>query len=273
MTGVDSRESGDWSEWVPTSRLGSSAEDRVALWLSESNVPFKVQRQFPGLVGVCGKPLRFDFSIWIHGYPEILLEYQGPYHDFLGEHNMGVIGYEHDRRKQRYALWSGLPLIYLYIGLPPELERQVLMEWIDWQKMLWNQRRERVDMLREDGGCYDGVRTREPYTTGNSINTARRALLFDLRQEHDVVDYEIRQLRIFIGRLRATKHALQQSKVFLRGVGALNSPASSGVCHDGSESSEIPGTVLQPVAVVDDARGVLPVVLRKRKASTINIIC
>ena len=197
---------GTWCEYNPNVKLGSSAEDRVAAWLTEGGIDFKVQREFPGLLGVCGKPLRFDFSLWFDGYPEILLEYQGPYHDYLGSNDMGLIGYEHDRRKHNYALFAKIPLIQLYIGLPPEIERQALFGYIDWQKMLFDQRREHEGMICEDLlHCRFVVNSSE---NAVSRHLEKQRILACLREEHDVLVYEIGQLRLFIERLRVLKQGL-----------------------------------------------------------------
>jgi len=198
---------GTWNEYVVGAKLGSSAEDRIALWLHESGMNFKVQREFPGLVGVCGKPLRYDFSLWFDGYPEILLEYQGPYHNYLGCNEMGLIGYEHDRRKQNYALFKKLPLIQLYIGLSHEVERQALFGYINWQKALFDQRQNHEGMMHEDLWHQSCV-----LNSGENVAIARHVekqrILACLREEHDVLVYEIRQLRVFIDRLRILKQEL-----------------------------------------------------------------
>lgn len=212
---------GTWSEYVFGGKLGSSAEERIALWLHESGIDFKVQREFPGLVGVCGKPLRFDFSLWFNGYPEILLEYQGPFHNYLGSNEIGLIGYEHDRRKQNYALFKKLPLIQLYIGLSHEVERQALFGYINWQKALFHQRQNHEGMVHEDLLHCRFVPAALDSSETIARHVEKQRILACLREEHDVLVYEIGQLRVFIERLRVVKQGLLMKSL------VKNVPASS----------------------------------------------
>ena len=247
----DSKTKGTWVEWTMGLKLGSKAEERVALWLNESGFNFKVQRQFPGLLGVNGQPLRFDFSVWIKGYPEFLLEYQGPYHNCLGVNGTGLVGFEHDKRKQLFSMHTGLPLIFVYIGLPLDVERQVLMGYIAWQQVLFDQRREHAGMTCEDRVS---ISVDAAMLIQSPRQLEKQRVLDFLREEHDVLVYEIHQLRACIERLRLSKHALILSY----------SKAQS--------KSSVNGTISPPRGEIVNSDGAMTTCCRKRRTIGIDIV-
>lgn len=131
--------------------------DRIAALLSSLNVRFERETQFPGLYGVFGGLLAFDFYI-----PSIslLLEYQGPQHyathfglrggngeSSVRVHELKMLSQqEHDTRKRRFCLEQGLILVEIPPGLTCTTERAFLTECIAY----WTSYKERLLMSRED---------------------------------------------------------------------------------------------------------------------------
>lgn len=85
----------------------SKGESHIAHYLTMANIDYEVHRSFCDLKGVGGKALTFDFYI---PHQNILIEYQGAYHD--GNANNQTQEQferqkEHDRRKRAYAQSQG----------------------------------------------------------------------------------------------------------------------------------------------------------------------
>lgn len=92
----------------------SKGEKQISKWLETSQISYKPQITFDGLIGVKGGNLSYDFYL-----PElnILIEYQGQYHD-------GTVSnqteedfkkqQEHDRRKREYANDHNIKLLEIW---------------------------------------------------------------------------------------------------------------------------------------------------------------
>lgn len=95
----------------------SHGERRMSKWLIEHDVDFVPQQSFPGLVGVRGCPLRFDF--YLPKY-KLCIEVDGPQHYEWIPGMMTKEAFldlqEHDRRKAVYCASHGLQLIRVKIS-------------------------------------------------------------------------------------------------------------------------------------------------------------
>lgn len=94
----------------------SKGEKRIELFLIENNLLYDPQKTFVGLFGINKGSLSYDF--YLSDY-NILIEYQGEYHDGKGSKN----GFtkrnlkkqqEHDRRKKEYAEQNGIKLLEIW---------------------------------------------------------------------------------------------------------------------------------------------------------------
>lgn len=97
---------------VRCSRTYSYGEDIIATYLQDNGLEYILHKTFDDLKGVGGKSLSYDFYI---PQRNILLEYQGQYHDGTG--GRGVITPNeyrvqqiHDQRKREYSLLHGYSL-------------------------------------------------------------------------------------------------------------------------------------------------------------------
>lgn len=92
----------------------SKGEKRIKKFLESYNIMFIPQKTFPGLVGVGGKCLSYDFYL-----PKfnLLIEYQGQFHDgtvpFQTEEEF-LIQKEHDKRKSIYAQLNHIQLLEIW---------------------------------------------------------------------------------------------------------------------------------------------------------------
>lgn len=126
-------------EWYPVaSRLRysgcpqcniSHGELAIKKYLQSHNIDFISQKTFPGLVGIRGGDLSYDFQIC---GTKILIEYQGEFHDgtaYQQTHEQYEIQKEHDKRKRNYALHNGYKLIEIwywdYDNIDKILEREL----------------------------------------------------------------------------------------------------------------------------------------------------
>lgn len=92
----------------------SKGEKEIRKWLDDNNVQYESQKEFEGLVGVGGGNLSYDFYLSMHN---ILIEYQGEYHDGKGNYHMKrnlEKQKEHDRRKCDYATQNGIRLLEIW---------------------------------------------------------------------------------------------------------------------------------------------------------------
>lgn len=92
----------------------SRGEKAVRSVLNELCVPYENQKKYPGLLGVGGAQLSYDFYL-----PDdnLLIEFQGEYHDHTSN-RQSLDDYEsqkeHDRRKREYAENNGIKLLEIW---------------------------------------------------------------------------------------------------------------------------------------------------------------
>lgn len=107
----------------------SQFERKIIDILLANDIEFDSQYTFPGLVGIGGRPLRFDFAIFDHGQLCELIEYNGPQHykkipGIWGEeYEMNV---EHDRRKREFCEQNGIPFKIISYNDPIETLKDIL---------------------------------------------------------------------------------------------------------------------------------------------------
>lgn len=92
----------------------SKGEKRIAKYLKENNIKFKPQKKFNDLLGVGGKQLSYDFYLPLY---DILIEYQGEYHDGTAGNQTEKefeIQKEHDKRKKKYAEEHNIELLEIW---------------------------------------------------------------------------------------------------------------------------------------------------------------
>lgn len=91
----------------------SRNETNIRKMLDEYGVDYETQYTFPDLVGVGGRPLRFDFAIFENGKLKRLVEFHGAQH-FGRPQGAWSSGYgnlvEHDIRKREYCRRNGIEL-------------------------------------------------------------------------------------------------------------------------------------------------------------------
>lgn len=92
----------------------SKGEKRIAKYLKENNIKFKPQKKFNDLLGVGSKQLSYDFYLPLY---DILIEYQGEYHDGTAGNQTEKefeIQKEHDKRKKKYAEEHNIELLEIW---------------------------------------------------------------------------------------------------------------------------------------------------------------
>lgn len=91
----------------------SRNEKEIIKLLTENNIDFKTQYTFPDLIGVGGRPLRFDFAIFENGKLKRLVEFHGKQH-FGRPKGSWSNSYENlvenDIRKRVYCNENGIDL-------------------------------------------------------------------------------------------------------------------------------------------------------------------
>lgn len=131
--------------------------DRIASLLTELGIEFIREHSFPGLTGIAGGPLRYDFFL---PTPGLLIEYQGAQHypcgfgTFPGPGNVFPDALEEtefiqgfsDDRKVWWARMHHIPFIQIPPGLSLQIERQILHESVTF----WTAQQERYRMAAED---------------------------------------------------------------------------------------------------------------------------
>lgn len=88
-------------------------EKKIIELLTDNNIEFSTQYTFPDLLGLKGKPLRFDFAIFEKGQLKHLIEYNGKQHYVQAEGSWGEEYeslVEHDNRKKEYCKKHNIPL-------------------------------------------------------------------------------------------------------------------------------------------------------------------
>lgn len=91
----------------------SKGEKRVREFLEKTNINFIPQYEFDKLLGLGGKPLKFDFAV-LNSMDEIefLIEYDGIFHykkQYQDDAHEKII--EHDRRKNTFCISNDIPLL------------------------------------------------------------------------------------------------------------------------------------------------------------------
>lgn len=93
----------------------SKGEKRIREWLEFNNINFTPQQIYPNLNGLGGKPLSYDFYLT---ELNILIEYQGEFHDGSGNNNYTKLNLEtqqeHDRRKRNYSEQHNIELLEIW---------------------------------------------------------------------------------------------------------------------------------------------------------------
>ena len=92
----------------------SKGEKRIAIYLNSENISFIPQHKFEGLYGVRGGLLSYDFYLPQYN---ILIEYQGQYHDGTSKRQTiedFETQQEHDRRKKEYAKKNNYKLLEIW---------------------------------------------------------------------------------------------------------------------------------------------------------------
>ncbi len=99
----------------------SRNEREIVKLLDENGVDFETQYSFPDLLGVGGRPLRFDFAIFEDGKLKRLVEFHGRQH-FGRPKGSWANGYgnlvENDIRKREYCNRNGIGLIMIPFDRP-----------------------------------------------------------------------------------------------------------------------------------------------------------
>lgn len=101
--------------------LHSRNEQEIVKFLNENDIDFEVQYTFPDLLGVGGRPLRFDFAIFENGKLKRLIEFHGRQH-FERPKGSWSTNYgnlvENDIRKREYCDRNGIELIMIPFDRP-----------------------------------------------------------------------------------------------------------------------------------------------------------
>src|SRR5690606_37105179 len=90
-------------------------EDRISQYLIQNNINYIAQKTFDDLKGIKGRLLSYDFYL-----PEynLLIEYQGEFHDGSGSKNYTRANLqkqqEHDKRKREYAQKHNIKLLEIW---------------------------------------------------------------------------------------------------------------------------------------------------------------
>ena len=92
----------------------SKGEKRIESFLGSYDITFVPQKTFPGLVGLGGRNLSYDF--YLPNF-NLLIEYQGQFHDGtapLQTDDEFLIQKEHDKRKSIYAKLNNIQLLEIW---------------------------------------------------------------------------------------------------------------------------------------------------------------
>lgn len=109
----------------------SKGEQGIRQCLESRCVRYQQEYSFDDLLGVGGKPLRFDFAIYNNkGNVELLIEYDGEFH-YQNIYEDG--GFEilriHDERKNQYCKSNDIPLLRIPYWEFDNIEK-ILNEWL-----------------------------------------------------------------------------------------------------------------------------------------------
>lgn len=101
----------------------SHGERAIDIYLHDHNIPHEHQKTYSNLTGIGGRSLSYDFFI---STKNILLEYQGQYHD--GSTNIQTLNeyltqQEHDRRKAKYAKDNNITLLEIWYYQFEDIEK------------------------------------------------------------------------------------------------------------------------------------------------------
>jgi hypothetical protein len=90
----------------------SKGEKKIRKILKNKNINNDSQIEFIGLVGVGGRPLKFDFGLYMNDLLVCIVEYDGGFH-FMKVYEEHIYEYtvEHDKRKNTYCAENNIPLI------------------------------------------------------------------------------------------------------------------------------------------------------------------
>lgn len=92
----------------------SKGEKRIREWLINNKIEFEPQMKYDELLGLNGGRLSYDFYL---PQQELLIEYQGEYHDGTARNQSETdfqTQQEHDKRKRNYALQRNFNLLEIW---------------------------------------------------------------------------------------------------------------------------------------------------------------
>ena len=92
----------------------SHGEKRISKVLQDNCIDFIPQKKFDGLIGLGGRLLSYDFHL---PYYNLLIEYQGGYHDGTARNQTEFDFYKqriHDKRKRQYAKDNAINLLEIW---------------------------------------------------------------------------------------------------------------------------------------------------------------
>lgn len=258
--------------------------DRIAQLLTELGVEFCREAQFPGLHGVFGGALAFDF--FVPSVP-LLLEYQGPQHyatrfgiqhgnteSSTRVHELKMLSqHEHDMRKRRYCLEQGLILVEIPPGLTLTTERCFLADCVAY----WRSYKERLGMSREDAPsqrAHDQHVHLEQHPVLDTLSK-QSAMLETLREECVTIELEHKQLKESIASLTSrVKTKKQREQMLIRALHnvdkemrLLMTPANDAVQHLHTKLDKL------AVLMEDCATVCFGMARRARKRSVKNVVC
>lgn len=107
----------------------SKGEQQIRKYLEDSNIKYKREYSFDGLLGVGGLPLRFDFAIFNNDKLGFLIEYDGEFHfnKYYDAQNFEMIQL-HDKHKNQYCKDNNIPLLRIPYWKFDNIE-EILNEW------------------------------------------------------------------------------------------------------------------------------------------------
>jgi len=115
----------------------SKGEDRISQYLIQNNINYIAQKTFNDLKGIKGGLLSYDFYLPRYN---LLIEYQGEFHDGSGGRNYTRVNLEyqqeHDRRKREYAKSNNINLLEIWYYDFDNIEQILNRELQLNQKML-----------------------------------------------------------------------------------------------------------------------------------------
>ena len=92
----------------------SAGESRVKMFLETHDIQYSKEYYFDDLLGVGGRPLRFDFAIYKNNELYMLCEYDGQLHFEKSNISNLEKQQEHDKRKNEYCKKHHIRLLRIH---------------------------------------------------------------------------------------------------------------------------------------------------------------